>query len=237
MITFQQLQEISKNRIASNDAIHSKLATDSIKKKIIEQLEIKAVLREENFGKFAVGDIIEGIHTGIRAEVVNVRSSYVTCIANGILENCWLHECKVVGKNKTNKLNFVEGQIEYKGYTTKHLSEKMIAALSECRNFNRYLMFSFLTRYDMMVEEADLNKQKALVEQVIGYIDKLDLQLDETTNELDDKMIFEGAQGHITYYAPNKAKVKSLLESLNVDSDTDKYNNEIVVNLLQMIRN
>ena len=236
MITFQQLQEISKSRIATAENISSKLATDSIKKKIIEQLEIKAVLREENFGKFAVGDIIEG-NTGIRAEVVNVRSSYVTCIANGALENCWLHEIRVVGKNKTNKLNFVEGQIEYKGYTTKHLSEKMIAALSECRNFNRYLMFSFLTRYDMMVEEADLNKQKALVEQVVGYTEKLNLQIDEIINDLDDKMIFEGAQGHITYYAPNKAKVKSLLESLNVNSDTDKYNNEIVVNLLQMIRN
>ena len=236
MITFQQLQEISKSRIATAENISSKLATDSIKKKIIEQLEIKAVLREENFGKFAVGDIIEG-NTGIRAEVVNVRSSYVTCIANGTLENCWLHEIRVVGKNKTNKLNFVEGQIEYKGYTTKHLSEKMIAALSECRNFNRYLMFSFLTRYDMMVEEADLNKQKALVEQVVGYTEKLNLQIDEIINDLDDKMIFEGAQGHITYYAPNKAKVKSLLESLNVNSDTDKYNNEIVVNLLQMIRN
>ena len=180
------------------------MAVSTIKKKLIEQLVQKTKQREDNFGAMSVGDIVEA--EGSKFEVVNVGSSYLTVInESGQLVKKWLHECLVIGKSKNNKIQIVENQISYKGYVSKHLTEAMVSQVSEKRNFNRFMMISFLTRYDMMMEESDINKQKSLAEQVIGYSEKLGLRIDENINNIDDKMIFEAAQGHIKYSAPIKS--------------------------------
>lgn len=233
MITVQELLNQSKKTALQESERKAKQELSRIKKRVVEQLAVKIKDREEKFGHVNVGDLVE--NNGSTFEVVKVESSYVTVInEQGELLKKWLNEIFVTGANPENKITVNENkQVSYKGYTTKHISEEMVEHLQTKKHFNRFLMISFLTNYDTMLEEQDLNKQKRLVEQVMNHAIKLQIPFDRIINQMDDKMIYEGAQGHVNYSTPCTRKIKNLLGTLEVNKYMD---NSIIQNLQAMIR-
>lgn len=233
MITVQELLEQSRHQALLEQEKKAKLELSRIKKRIVEQLAVKIKDREEMFGHVNIGDIVE--NNGSKFEVVKVESSYVTVInEQGELLKKWLNEIFVTGSNTDNRISINEsGQVAYKGYNSKHVSKELAEHLQSKRQFNRFLMISFLTNYDAMMEEQDLNKQKRLVEQVMSHAIKLQIPFDEVINQMDDKMIVEGAQGNISYTTPCTRKIRNLLSTLEVNKYKD---NSIIQNLQAMIR-
>ena len=233
MITVQELLEQSRQKALLEQEKKAKQELSRIKKRIVEQLSVKIKDREEKFGHVNVGDLVET--NGNTFEVVKVESSYVTVInEQGELLKKWLNEIFVTGSNPDNKIVIEEsGQVVYKGYHTKHVSKELAEHLQTKKHFNRFLMISFLTNYDAMMEEQDIQRKKRLVEQVMSHAIKLQIPFDSTINKMDDMMIYEGAQGNVNYSTPCTRKIKSLLSTLEVNKYKD---NSIIQNLQAMIR-
>lgn len=233
MITVQELLEYSKQQAILHSEHEAKKELSAVKKQIAEGIAKKVQEREERFGRIINGNIVEVADQ--KYEVLKVESSYVSVInESGEISRKWLNEIKVIGHNSDNKIIVNEdGQISYKGYTTKSLSKEMVESLSAKKSFNRFLLMTFLQNYDLMNEEHDVNKLQRLVEQVMSHAVKLQVRYDKVISEMDDQMILEAAQGNIHYNTPCVSKIKDILATLEVNKYED---NSIIQNLQAMIR-
>lgn len=232
MISFQQFQE--KVETASKE-IKNLVSSNTIRNKILDQLAGRVSQREENFGNIRVGIIVES--NSEKFEVLRVESSYIHVVSSdGKLQKKWLHECKAICPAADTKPTIKNGQILFKGYLSKSLTEDTVAYIFEkCLKSNSFLLLSFLSAHDKMVESTDVVKQKQLVEQTFKFSEKLGIPTSAVMNELDDTMILECAQGNISYSAPNPKKIKEVIASLGIQ-ESNKYSNEIITNLIRMIK-
>lgn len=231
MITYNELIEKTKQWSILEEERKSRMELANLKKEILNKIVENVQTRENNFGKVSVGDII--VSKNSEYEVIKVESSYVNVISEGTLSRIWLADIdSTIGHNKNNLVESSESQVKYKGYKTVNISPE----LKECilgNKYNPYLMLSFLMKYDQMMERHEPKIQKRIVEQVMKYAMKLGIPFDSNIHAHDDWMILEAAQGNIRYNTPSVKKIKSILETLDINKYKD---NSIISNLQEMIR-
>lgn len=237
MITFQQLKEKTTHRSTMTNITESlEEMSGKVKTQVLEQLKKKSVIREERFGIFCSGDLVES--GGTTYEVIGVGSSYIHVISkDGNTYKKWIHECTKVGKASLQALRIQDGQILWKGYLTKTLPLDTVNFIKEnYKSLDMFLLLSFLTTHDKMVEESSIEKRKPLVEQTFKYSEKLGILPTEIMKTLDDTMILEAAQGNIRYSPPDINKVRNVIQSILSENQNNKYN-KIIQNLIQMVEN